>query len=115
MEILGRLDPGMDWGAPRRVVARSADGRVRLFIREGHSVGMGLRAASSTMYQFARLRGPTYVPTALVLQDSKGLLGVHLAKGRITNATLRSHRARLEVAFGAPLPPLDVRWTTVVG
>jgi hypothetical protein len=103
MEILGRLDPGMDWGAPRRVVARSADGRVRLFIREGHSVGMGLRGL-----------GSTYVPTALVLQDSKGLLGVHLAKGRITNATLRSHRARLEVAFGAPLPPLDVRWTTVV-
>lgn len=92
-EVLSRQDPGMDWGAKRRLLARSADGEITLFIRGGHSMGMGMRGM-----------GQTYVKAALILCAPGVSYGSHLAEGRISAQTFREPKIaqRIDEAFGCP-------------
>lgn len=105
--ILTRMEPGMDWGAKRRLIAASPDQRLIVFIREGHSMGMGLRGM-----------GQTYVPAALILLDRRGQSqhgqSWRLAEGRISNSVLRT-QTKIDEAFGRQVTPmLDVKSTRII-
>ena len=109
--ILPRTDSVMDWGAKRRLIAATPDKSVLLFIRPGHQMLMGYRGG-----------GCDYIPTALILHDagaSQHGQTYRLAKGRISNATIRDHRTQINEVFGRQVANcLDVRrtmWVTEGG
>jgi len=91
--ILSRYEPGMDWGAKRRLIAVTEDESVKLFVREGcHMAAAGVRG-------FGRL----YSPAKLILVESRsGKLGNRLAEGRVTRKVLEAHSERIDAAFAFP-------------
>lgn len=106
--ILTRSEPGMDWGAKRRLVAASPDQKVMLFIREGHSMGLGMRGM-----------GQTYVPATLILLDRRGSSqhgqSWRLAEGRITKQVIMAHATRINAVFGGAVAGcLDPKRTAIV-
>ena len=106
-EIGKRYADGCDWGAKRRMIARTADGSQQLFIREGCRQSLGARGF-----------GQTYCKAALILFTRRGGGyggSTYLFEGRINNQTLRVHRNRIKAAFGASCPELDVNHTTIIG
>lgn len=112
METLTRHDPGIDWGGKRRVVARSADGRTRLFICQGHTAPVGARGF-----------GRDYHPMRVVLWAAKSWNGwaghqsKDVAESRFDAAAIRrDHGALIDEVFGCPglSDHLDGRKTLVV-
>lgn len=110
-KVLSRYhDGGTDWGANRRLIAETEDGRRRLFIRGGH------RAANGA-YGF----GDHYVPTALVLEtpwstEHNGFSPrrTYLHEGRINLRTLEHFAPQIDAVFGpGATARLTTRTTTV--
>jgi hypothetical protein len=95
-ETLPRHDRGIDWGAPRRLIARKGDA-VRLFVVEGAwHAACGVRGF-----------GRVYHPAVLVLYRDRhermpGHVSDRLAKGRISRSTLAASSAAIDAAFGVP-------------
>lgn len=82
---------GVNWGAPRRMIAVSRDMKTQLFIRGGLKLAVGARGF-----------GREYHPTALVLV-SAGMFGQsskNLATGRISAKSLTEHAAEIDSKFG---------------
>jgi hypothetical protein len=106
-ERLTRSDPGVDWGAPRRVLIRTADRKVMVFLREGHSRAIGAHGF-----------GQMYEPAALIVQVGPYTSGktVHLAEGRVTKGLLRQHAAQISHLLGSDAwePLVDPKKTIVV-
>jgi hypothetical protein len=106
-ERLTRSDPGVDWGAPRRILIRTADHKVKVFIREGHSRAIGAHGF-----------GQMYEPAALIVQvGSYGSGRTHyLAQGRVTKGLLRQHAAQISHLLGSDAwePLVDPKKTIVV-
>lgn len=95
-ETLPRHDRGIDWGAPRHLIAKKGDG-VRLFVVEG------AWHAACGVWGFGRV----YRPAVLVLYRDRhermaGHASDHLAKGRISRRTLVDASAAIDAAFGIP-------------
>lgn len=103
---------GVDYGAPRRVLASTLDGSVRLFI-----VG-GSRTRNAGIRGF----GHHHHPTTLQLQapESAYELGRTIAEGRITKAVFRSLADEIDSKFEYPglaerLDPRKTLWLTPDG
>ena len=95
-ETLPRHDRGIDWGAPRRLIARRG-AAVLLFVVQGAwHAACGVRGF-----------GRVYHPAVLVLYRDRhermpGHASDRLAKGRISRGTLLAAAGAIDDAFGIP-------------
>jgi hypothetical protein len=112
MEVLGRIDRGIDWGAKRRVLVRNETSTIMLFVREGHSAAVGSRGW-----------GREYHPTSTILYARNSWSGhsghqtKEVCEGRLDLEAIRSkHGALIEKVLGLQglCDHLDGRKTIVV-
>lgn len=104
-EIMPAQARGINWGADRRVLARTGDCRTVLFIRGAHTMAVGARGF-----------GREPVRSALVLLTPAYALGDTLKEGRVSQADIEALSGTIDKAFGpGTSAAINLSKTLVIG